>query len=71
MSESMAKREATGELLAELSGGRSRVTIAEAVAASQERGISRRTLSRIGAQMGIKTIHCGRGHGGIWERVLP
>jgi len=61
------KREAAASLLDELFDGTSRITIAQAVEAGRERDISRRTLSRVGVDMGVTAVLNGR-NGGIWER---
>lgn len=63
----VTKREAAAELLTELFDGTTRIAIADAVAAGTERGISRRTLRRVGAEMGVRVVLNGR-HGGIWEK---
>lgn len=63
------KREVAAELLRELFDSSSRVAISVAVAAGSERGVSRRTLARVGSEMGVRTIQGGRGNGGIWERT--
>lgn len=68
MHEAQTKREAAEILLGELFADRSRITISDAAAAGNERGISRRTLSRVGSQMGIRAVLNGS-NGGIWERV--
>lgn len=61
------KREIAAEVLDELFATSKRVTIADAVAAGAARGVSRRTLSRVGAATGIRAVLNGR-NGGIWEK---
>jgi hypothetical protein len=50
--EPAAKREAATALPQQLFSVRARITVADAVAAGQERGSSRRTLSGVGSLMG-------------------
>ena len=59
------KREAARDLLTEIFRGRSRVTIAEAMEAATERGISRRTMIRACGDLKITEVHNGP-FGGIW-----
>jgi hypothetical protein len=65
----MTKREEANALLAELFGDGSRIVIADAVDAARERGISRQTLTRAGAGIGLRTLYNGRNKG-IWEKPL-
>ena len=65
--EPIAQREMTEALLQEQFRTRARIIVADAMAACHEPGISRRTLSRVGAQMGVRIVLNGR-HGGLWER---
>lgn len=66
--ELMTKREEASALLSKLFGGGSRIVIGDAVEAARERGISRQTLTRAGAEMGLRTLYNGR-NAGIWERA--
>lgn len=61
------KREIVAEVLEELLTSSQRVAIADAVEPGRERGISRRTLSRVDSDMGVRAVMNGR-NGGIWER---
>jgi hypothetical protein len=62
----MTKRETAAALLAELFNGRERIPIAEAVEAAEARDVSRRTLTRAAADIGVTEVHNGR-HGAFWE----
>jgi hypothetical protein len=66
-SQTLTKRELAQRLLEELFVGRDRITIAEAVAAGVERGVSRRTLVRACREAGIREVHNGP-YGGFWEK---
>jgi hypothetical protein len=65
----LTKREAARVLLLKLFSGRSRITIAEAVAAGAEEGISRRTLTRACKDLGVVEVHNGR-YGAFWEKTV-
>lgn len=67
MDETLTKREIGAAILRELFANRSRVPISEVVAAAQERGVSRRTLTRAGKELGITEIHNGP-YGGFWTK---
>ena len=53
-------------LLLKLFEHRDRVAMAEAVAAAEELGVSRRTLQRATRKLSIREIHNGR-RGAIWQ----
>ena len=61
------KRERARLILESLFKSRDRITIAEAVAAGAEQGVSRRTLTRACHDLGIREVHNGP-FGGFWER---
>jgi hypothetical protein len=60
------KRELADALLIELFADRKRIPIAEAVEAAAELDVSRRTLQRASAGLGLREVHNGR-HGAYWE----
>lgn len=60
------KREQAEALLKELFLHANRVTIEDAMAVAKERGLSRRTMQRATAAVGIQTVTNGP-YGGIWE----
>ena len=62
------KRQAAADLFGEPFRATSRITISDAAEAAQKRGISRRTLCRAAAQMGVRTVLNGR-CSGIWEKA--
>jgi hypothetical protein len=62
------KREAAAALLSELFANHKRVAIADAVAAGNARGISRRTLTRACRELGVTAVHNGP-YGAFWERA--
>jgi DNA-binding MurR/RpiR family transcriptional regulator len=60
------KSEIAEELLRGLFAKRHRVTISEAVTLAHESGISRRTLTRVARELGIKPVQTGPSPG-LWE----
>jgi N-formylglutamate amidohydrolase len=61
------KIEAARALLERLFATYHRVAIADAVSAASEIGVSRRTLQRACAELGVKEVHNGP-FGGFWEK---
>jgi hypothetical protein len=59
------KREAARDLLTGIFRNRTRITIAEAMEAAAELGISRRTMIRACGDLGIREVHNGP-FGAIW-----
>lgn len=62
----LTKRERALGLLGELFDDRQRIEIAEAVDRAAALGVSRRTLQRAAAELGIRAIHSGNDPG-FWE----
>lgn len=61
------QREIAGALLTEALARESRVSIRAITAAGEERGVSRRTLTRAARDLGLKEIHNGP-NPGFWEK---
>ena len=61
----LTKRESARGLLAAMFRERPRILIAEVMEAADSRGISRRTMIRACADLGVTEIHNGP-HGAIW-----
>jgi hypothetical protein len=66
----MTKRELAAALLTEVFATRDRISIAEVVALGDDRGVSRRTLTRAAQDLGVTEIHNGP-FPGFWERPTP
>ena len=63
----LTKMETAVAILEQLFAHKSRITIAEAVAAGDEQGVSRRTLTRACRQLDVHEVHNGC-YGAFWER---
>lgn len=70
MNSTQTKREQAVSLLTELFRDKNRILISDAMVAAKERGLSRRTMLRGCAEMGITTISNGP-FGGIWTTDAP
>jgi hypothetical protein len=66
--EAKTQREIAAEVIEEAFHDRKRVSIPEVVATGSERGISRRLLTRVARDLGVRTIQNGP-NPGIWERA--
>jgi ABC-type uncharacterized transport system fused permease/ATPase subunit len=62
----LTKREHARVLLAQLMTGRTRIAIADAMTAALAEGISRRTMQRAKADLGLVEIHNGP-YGAFWQ----
>jgi hypothetical protein len=60
------KRELATDVLRGLFWQRPRIAIAEAVAAAEHLGVSRRTVERAARDLGVREVHNGRS-GAFWE----
>lgn len=62
----LTKREQAVILLGDLFRFHSRLAVADVLSTAQQHGISTRTMQRVAATVGIRTIRNGP-HGAFWE----